>query len=227
MKIALIEDRLERLERFVDFDLYNCREVEIISGTEFDLLINDLSNNNTDKLNQFDCISSHRSALSNTNRDILKKYCKINKKPLIFFSGGISSSVYKNEDFTFLHINSREFYSNNLKLFIEDNIKKGSVNLLVLQFGNRWKLSLLLSLRNKIAIAQNKQNLKIQNPDIDISENELIKRERDLQINTLVNTDLFDANKMTFLTGNEYETVTTEQIDKFSSVLNHLINDVI
>ncbi|MDD4972279.1 MAG: hypothetical protein PHT07_22860 [Paludibacter sp.] len=165
--------------------------------------------------------------MSNTNRDILKKYCKINKKPLIFFSGGISSSVYKNEDFTFLHINSREFYSNNLKLFIEDNIKKGSVNLLVLQFGNRWKLSLLLSLRNKIAIAQNKQNLKIQNPDIDISENELIKRERDLQINTLVNTDLFDANKMTFLTGNEYETVTTEQIDKFSSVLNHLINDVI
>ena len=84
---------------------------------------------------------------------------------MIFFSGGITSSVLKDLDFPFLHINSKEFYSENLKLFIEAFEESNAVNLLVLQFGKKWKLSLLLNLRNNIAVALNKEALKVQFPD--------------------------------------------------------------
>src|SRR5690606_31481224 len=118
--------------------------VSIITGTEFDNLILALQSKDTDSLDKYDCIASHRSALSNEIRDSIKEYCKIKKTPLIFFSGGITSSVFKDIDFPFLHINSKDFYSLNLKLFIDDCEVNNGINLFILQFGKRWKLSLLL-----------------------------------------------------------------------------------
>ena len=38
----------------------------------------------TIKLDIFDCLVFHRSALTNPQREIIKTYCKTNKKPLVF-----------------------------------------------------------------------------------------------------------------------------------------------
>ena len=226
MKIAIIEDRIARLEQYTDFDLNKSKSVTIITGLEFDNFIYSLKSNDTRKLDQYECIASHRSALSNEVRDTLKEYCRKNKKPLIFFSGGISSSVMKDVEFPFLHINSKEFYSENLKLFIEACEEHNAVNLLSLQFGKKWKLSLLLNLRNNIAVALNKQDLKAQLQDVEIDDSELIKRVRDLQINSAIKADLLHEKTKDIFSGDDLSPVSFEQIQTIKHVLDRLINEM-
>lgn len=227
MKIAIIEDRIGRLEQYTDFELKNCKSVVIITGLEFDNLIVFLRSNDTKPLDQYECIASHRSALSNEVRDTLKEYCRKNKKPLIFFSGGITSSVLKDVEFPFLHINSKEFYSENLKLFIEACEEQNTVNLLLLQFGKKWKLSLLLNLRNNIAVSLNKQELKAKLQDVEIDDSELIKRVRDLQINSAIKSDLLQEKTENVFSGDDLSPVSFEQIQNIKYVLDRLINEMV
>lgn len=227
MKIAIIEDRIARLEQYSEFELKKCKSVCIITGSDFDNLTNYLKNNNTESLNQYQCIVSHRSAFSNDERDLLKKYCKENLKPLVFFSGGITSSVLKDIDFPFLHINSKEFYSDNLRLFIKDCEDNNRVNLLILQFGMKWKLSLLLSLRNKIAVSMNKELLKIQFPDIEIDDNELIKRVRDLNINSALISDLINDKTKAILLSDDFSFINKEKLQEIKSAIDERINDIV
>ena len=227
MKIAIIEDRIARLEQHTDFDLKKSKSVTIITGLEFDMLIGSLKINDTRQLDQYECIASHRSALSNEERDTLKEYCRKNKKPLIFFSGGISSSVMKDVEFPFLHINSKEFYSENLKLFIEECEEHNTANLLLLQFGKKWKLSLLLNLRNNIAVSLNKQELKAKLQDVEIDDSELIKRVRDLQINSAIKADLLHEKTKDIFSGDDLSPVSFEQIQNIKYVLDRLINEMV
>lgn len=226
MKIAIVEDRIGRLEQYTDFELKNCKSVTIITGLEFDNLIRSLKSNDTVPLDQYECIASHRSALSNEIRDTLKEYCRIKRKPLIFFSGGITSSVLKDLEFPFLHINSKEFYSENLKMFIEACEESNIINLLVLQFGKKWKLSLLLNLRNNIAMALNKEAIKAQFPDVEIDDSELIKRVRDLNINTAIKADLVNEKTEIIFSGDDLSLVTYEQIQDIKYVIDRLINKI-
>lgn len=226
MKIAIIEDRIPRLEKYVDFDLKKCKAVTIITGLEFDNLIGALKSNDTKPLDEYECIASHRSALSNEVRDRLKEYCRIRRKPLIFFSGGITSSVLKDFDFPFLHINSKDFYSENLKMFIEACDESNGINLLVLQFGKKWKLSLLLNLRNNIAVALNKETLKVQFPDSEIDDSELIKRVRDLQISTSIKADLMNEKTKFIFSGDDLTPVSYGQVQDMKYVLDRVINEM-
>lgn len=226
MKIAIIEDRIARLEQYTDFDLKKSKSVTIITGIEFDNLIDSLKSNDTSKLDQYECIASHRSALSNEVRDTLKEYCRKNKKPLILFSGGITSSVLKDVEFPFLHINSKEFYSENLKLFIEACEEQNIVNLLLLQFGKKWKLSLLLNLRNNIAVSLNKQELKAKLKDVEIDDSELIKRVRDLQINSAIKADLLHEKTEDIFSGDDLRPISIGQIQHIKYVLDRLINEM-
>jgi hypothetical protein len=225
MKIAIIEDRIGRLEQFIEFDILKHKSVRLITGPDFEKLIGSLNVKETKDLDQYSCIAVHRSALTNELRDTITEYSKARNKPLIFFSGGITSSVFKDLDFPFLHINSKDFYSSNLKLFIDNCEQNNSVNLLMLQFGNKWKLSLLMNLRNNIVVAQNKNDLKYIYPDIEFDERELIKRVRDLQINSLIRQDLITEKTKSILTANDFMSITNEHIKEVKSVINHLIND--
>ena len=226
MKIAIIEDRIGRLDQSVEFDIRGCKEVTIITGADFDKLIVSLEAKDTTPLNIYDCIASHRSALNNEIRDTIKEYCKVKSKPLIFFSGGISSSVFKDIDFPFLHINSKDFYSSNLKIFIDNYQKNNIINLLILQFGNRWKLSLLLGLRNRISIHQNLLKLKNEGFEIDtvIDEN-WIRRLKDLRINEYIKSDLIREETKEIFNKDENSSISAEQIKEVKSVINHLINE--
>ena len=226
MNIAIIEDRISRLEQYTDLELKKCKSVSIITGNEFDDLISSLKNNDTKSLDQYNCLISHRSAMSNEVRDVIKKYCKKNKRPLIFFSGGITSSVLKDIEFPFLHINSKDFYSGNLKMFIKNCEDNNNVNLLVLQFGQKWKLSLLLNLRNKIAVALNKEVLKIQYPNLEFDDNEMIRRMRDLQINTAILPDLINDKTKELFSNDDFKLVTHEQLQNIKSVIEGKINEM-
>lgn len=227
MKILIIEDRIERLKNFAEFDIRSFKEITIITATDFDDLILALKDGITTLFDNFDCIAAHRSAFTNEIRDVIKDYCKGKNKSLIFFSGGITSSVFKDIDFAFLHINSKDFYSLNLKLFLINCVQHKKVNLLILQFGNKWKLSLLLNLRNNIAVALNKQIYKDAYPDNDIEDNELILRVRDVQINNLIKSDLINNKTEQILSGNAFAIITVAQINEIKLAIDKLINSMV
>jgi len=160
MRIAILEDRLERLNKFLGIGLEAHPEIDVISGRDFDRIVDELQNDDAASLTGYDCIAAHRSALKVNAIAALKKNSRLTRKPLIFFSGGITASVLKEEDFPFLLINSKDFYSSHLTAFIDDGKQNGHLNLNVLQFGDRWMLSLLLNLRNHLVVGYNNQSIK-------------------------------------------------------------------
>lgn len=208
MKIALVEDRIGRMNQFTDINIKSIENIRIITETDLsDLKIN-LDQGITTKLDKFDCVIFHRSALTNTQREIIKTYCKTNKKALVFFSGGISSNFYNDATFPYLLINSKDLYSNNLKMFSDHSNQYNSINLLILQYGAKWKTNQLLLIKENL-------NLRFQL--------KTIKRITDLKIpkNQIKVFDLDWLDKGDFLEINE------DQIKQFKLTLDKLIYDSI
>ncbi len=153
-KVLIIEDRTQRQEQFlattdIKLDTYNFVENKIgKSYTKFkEELLKDSS-----ILEEYQVIISHRSAFEENNAkvlDTIKIHCEKQEKYLILFSGGISTSYYSKEPYEQLSLNSKDFYSSNLKLFL-DEVGKGNINLLLLAFGQRWKLNTVLNSLEKI-----------------------------------------------------------------------------
>lgn len=176
-------------------------------------------------LDAFDVIAAHRSALNNSNRDALNNYCRSRNKPLIFFSGGITSSIYKDSEIPFLYLNSKEFYSVNLKIFLEHLNFCTTPNLLILQFGTQWKMSLLLALRNRIVVAQSKSFMIAEGSDIQIVE--LIRRVQDLQISDLIKKDLVTDQTRELLSGSPTASVTNQNLIEIRAIIDHQIISMI
>lgn len=155
-KTLIIEDRSARKEKFLDsstksnLDAYKS-ELTFIEGSEYTKIKENLINDAFDDLNSYAVIISHRSAFEHALLDKLKEYCKKSKKPLVFFSGGISTSYYDESSFPFLTINSKDFYSNNLIKFLEKLKSKNEVELPILQYGENWELNYLMEARNSLA----------------------------------------------------------------------------
>jgi len=209
MRLAIIEDRISRLENLSNLSFDKIPEVKVISGQEFDDLIQQLKGNDLSLVQSFECIACHRSALAIEQREVIKRYCKEKKRPLIFFSGGISSAYFNDIDFPFLSINSKDFYSKHLELFINE-LRSGSVNLLLLQFGERWRLSLLLQLRDQLIVARNKGK---------------VNRINDLRINSLMKSDLVKFKELAYLESSETAKLPVDGVDRLLAVLSELIND--
>lgn len=153
-EILLIEDRVTRqdiyLSKFkIDLDRFDCLD-NIKGGEKFIEMKKDLSNADNSALESYRSILAHRSALNQIEREFLYNYCKIMKKPLAFFSGGISSISYSdNEQFQFLSINANDFYSNKLPFFLNE-AGSGNLKLVHLAFGQQWTLNLLLAFTTRL-----------------------------------------------------------------------------
>ncbi len=153
--ILLIENRTERQQLFmedreIDLDSYS-DILDNMTGKRFNPLWKELKNDTFD-LDRYSVIISHKTAFEDDNIEILSKlenYCKSNDKPLILFSGGIDANYYNKSEYETIEINSKVFYSNHLKLFLE-NIREGKRNLLILIYGDRWKLNILMNILEKI-----------------------------------------------------------------------------
>lgn len=153
--ILLIEDRAERQKHFMvetNIDLYAYSDIlDNMSKEKYQNFLQDIETDTFD-LDKYTVIMSHKSAFGNDNINILQKlekHCKLHQKPLILFSGGIDTNYYENIDFEFLELNSKLFYSENLKLFL-DETNEGIPNILTLAYGKQWKLNILLNVLEKI-----------------------------------------------------------------------------
>ncbi len=157
-KIMLIDDRTERQTKFdeetsINLDKYS-DVLDNFTADSYEELLEEFKKNDFSRLNKYEVIITHRSAFSHLNGKVIgtfKEICKQKNKSksLVFFSGGISSVSIKNSPFEHLLLNSKKFYSNNLQLFLELS-KECKPNLLVLAFGENWKINLLLNSLEKI-----------------------------------------------------------------------------
>lgn len=157
-KIILIDDRTERQIKFyeetgINFDK-DSDVLDNFTAHSYEKLLEEFRNNDFSRLDKYEVIITHRSAFGDINGQVIstfKEICKQKNKPksLVFFSGGISSVSIKNSPFEHLLLNSKKFYSTNLKLFLELS-KTNNPNLHVLAFGKNWEINLLLNSLEKI-----------------------------------------------------------------------------
>jgi hypothetical protein len=149
MKILLIEDRIVRKELFVqrsNIDLNQYLFLKQASADEYKDIKSKLKNADTSIFNGIDLIITHKSAFTINEQDILASV----GKPIIYFSGGISQSFYCEFPVPCLHVNSSDFYSQNLIQFLNHVNITGELELLILEFGANWRLNLLLNTRDKL-----------------------------------------------------------------------------
>lgn len=143
-KILLIEDRIERLDKYIETTGFDIKTLDVLEQRES---LGDVD------LGEYSMIITHRSAYGDNDQnilDFLKKHCEETNTKLVFFSGGISSTFYSKSKFEFLLLNSQAFYSDNLQLFLNDAVKNEEPNLLLLGYGENWKINIILNTLEKI-----------------------------------------------------------------------------
>jgi hypothetical protein len=155
-KVLLIEDRSERqtlLLKTIKLSEYSDILDNMIKE-KYEKIFESLKNDSFDFYN-YSVIITHQSAFKDDNISILKKlekHCKENKKTLVLFSGGIDSKSYLEEEgYQRLDISSKTLYSEHIELFLED-AQKGNNNPLILSFGKKWEISILLNILEQLNI---------------------------------------------------------------------------
>lgn len=154
-KILLIEDRIERQVRFTEDTGINLKSYSDIIDNKIYFDKNELE--------KYSIIITHRSAFGDYEENILdylKKYCEKTNTKLVFFSGGISATYYSKTKYEFLLLNSKSFYNKNLKLFLEDMKNRKEANLLILAYGNNWRINMMLNTLAKINLFLDNNNSK-------------------------------------------------------------------
>ena len=183
-RILLIEDRTSRQKRFfnetkIDIESYgDILDNAIDEG--YQKILDELQNDTFD-FDVYSIIISHKSAFGDNNTSLvskLEKYCHDTQKTLVLFSGGIDANYYlKDEDFELLEVNSKIFYSQNLKIFLED-FRSRNFQPLILSYGNRWRLNILLNVLERLNVyLESMENDRVlytafrrDNPDIKMME---------------------------------------------------------
>ena len=150
-KILLLEDRPGRQMQYLDPEkikkLKTTKDLKILLGNDCRYMIDKLNHADDSELYDFTLIIIHRSALSNVGIDTVTNHCKVNNKYLVFFSGGISQSLFSSQSFQYLLLNSKDFYQSNMFNFLDKFIKGEIEHITELIYGNNWKLNLMLNYR--------------------------------------------------------------------------------
>jgi hypothetical protein len=96
-------------------------------------------------------------------------------------------------------------------LFINE-LKKQNVNPLILQFGEQWKLSLFLQLRNRLTVFQNrKENVRLN----------------DLKITSPIKHDLSNEETVSLFDKGDFTKVSSEQLSLLKAVLDKKIRSFV
>ncbi len=183
-KILLIEDVTERQKEFMYGNFFTLDDysdiLENAINDKYKEIASNLRNNRI-AFEDYSMIMVHKSAFENEAGITINKieqYCEQNKTPLVLFSGSLGN-YYNNAKYDYLELNSKDFYSQNLKLFL-DEYAKGRGNILMLSYGSNWILNTLLNILEKTNIFLRK------NKDSDIVYSEF---ENFTKINKLTNID--------------------------------------
>lgn len=153
-KILLIEDVITRQNSFMNERTFTLEEYEDILensiGETYQKIALVLKDNSFD-FDKYSMVMAHKSAFENDVGvivDRLKSYCKKENKALVFFSGG-TQNYYDNTYNDYLELETKYFYSDNLKLFL-DAYKENNANILMLSYGEKWKVNSVLNILEKI-----------------------------------------------------------------------------
>jgi len=150
-KILFLEDRPGRQEQYLTSEgvknLQSIEGVKRLLGKECREMIEQLNNNDDSPLNEFTLLLIHRSALSPVGIDTVINHCKNNNKNLVFFSGGISQSLFSSENFPYLMLNSKDFYQRNMSTFLRNYVDEKSKHITELIYGTNWDINLMLTYR--------------------------------------------------------------------------------
>lgn len=177
-KVLLIEDITKRQSN-IKLEPYK----EVLDNSIEDNYLktyNSLKDDSFD-FSKYDIILCHKSAFFNDVAKIISKlenYCNDTQTSLVLFSGGIDTSSYFNNNYEQLSLNDADFYSENLTLFL-DEYKKDNKNILILLFGTRWKLNIILNVFDKmnyfIGINKDKKDIVyskfVTNTEINLLDN--------------------------------------------------------
>lgn len=149
--ILLVEDRpLRQQQTFKEFEKLNKFSflTNISDSNIFNEFKQKIQDNYRKILEPYQVIMMHRSALPDWNNPITD-FCMEKGKDLVFFSGGISYvHLVKIQKGHLLTINVKDFYSENLILFLEN----GGNNLYELAFGKNWEINLLADYVEKLSL---------------------------------------------------------------------------
>lgn len=152
MKVIFLEDRPDRQKQFLPNKSEDVQRIKSIEGVfmpevnECKTIIESINNESFSFDENIKLIIAHRSAISSKGISHLNNLCKSFKVKLIFFSGGISQTVYNKQNFEQINLNSTDFYSNLLIPFLENFIIDEKTSVLEV-FHKEWKLSYLLLYR--------------------------------------------------------------------------------
>ena len=158
-KILLIEDKQPRQQLFMNHTSIDLNEyLDILDnriGQGYDEVYESFKMGEFN-LDDYVIVIAHKSAFNGDTQKVLygiENECKNRAIPLVLFSGGITANYYEEEkNFKKLELNSKDFYSQNLKMFLENYQKNGNIELLMLSYGKRWKLDIILNCMEKINI---------------------------------------------------------------------------
>lgn len=171
--ILLIEDRPERQKMFLpnkEKDVAELSEIEELIMPKTDeckAVINKINEEQYPIENNIRLVIIHKTSLSTKGLYYINSICEKNNIDLILFSGGIDYLIYNNEKNNVLELNSSDFYTNRLILFIKKYIRDSQTNLLELVNSN-WQISywfLLRQLKHTLEVEQ--ENKEIDNDRID------------------------------------------------------------
>lgn len=161
-KVLIVENRLERqkdylgenlifqLEELTKLGNVICADADAIQKYKTFKGTNDLPDDFVSE--DYDLLAIHKS-FADEDMDKLPQLVRLSKD-IVFFSGGISQTMYNPNPSTGkanLFINSRDFYSERLILFLRKYTEEEiAPNLQYLVDGENWVLSMLLEARRVI-----------------------------------------------------------------------------
>ncbi|CAA6802562.1 MAG: Unknown protein [uncultured Sulfurovum sp.] len=158
-KILLIEDVITRQNSFMnerDFTLNAYEDIlENAIGKKYQEIALALKDNSFN-FDKYSIIMAHKSAFENDVGviiDRLKAYCKKENKALVLFSGG-TQNYYDNTYNDYLELETKYFYSDNLKLFLDAH-KEDNANILMLSYGEKWIVNAVLNILEKVNLFLN------------------------------------------------------------------------
>lgn len=155
MKILFLEDRPDRQKILLPSKEKDIEGIHALEGvsmpTSYDCkqIIADINREAYPFQDGLKLIIVHKSALETKGLVYINNYCKDKSVKLICFSGGINQTIYTNDKFEFLNINSADFYTEKLIPFLSKVVNNQSESLLELTTAN-WRISYLLLARQII-----------------------------------------------------------------------------
>ena len=155
MKIIFLEDRPDRQKQFLPNKSEDVEKLKNIDGlflpdvNECKKIVEQINNQNYIIASETRLIFVHRSIIKNMGISYLNNQCKSKKIKLVYYSGGIRQSIFNNDGFEQLNLNSSDLYSDLLIPFCEKFIKESNTSLLEV-FHKDWKLTYLMLYRQLV-----------------------------------------------------------------------------